>query len=130
MSRLRERGVARMQVRGMAQVVHEHRTAGAARVRPTVHAGREHEVIDEQLPAAFEQVEQACLAVRAVEHVILFDAQHRLPAALGGQRVARAGRLLLQREHPFLRGLPFLRRNDRRQRIHFGCLAIIGDGCS
>src|SRR6185312_8691787 len=68
--------------------------------------------------AAFEKVEQARLAARTVEHVILFDAHHRLAAAFRGQRVARAGHLLFLHQHAFLRDLPFIERDDRWHRLH------------
>ena len=75
----------------MADLVDEHGAAVAARllVRP------EHEVVEKQLPAALEEVEQGCLAGRAVEHVVAVDPNPRQPATLGGERVACPGGLLL-----------------------------------
>ena len=65
-----------------------------------------------QLAAAFEQIEQAHLAVRAVEDVVLLDLDHRLPAALRGERVARLHVRLLLGEQGVVGDLPFLARDD------------------
>ena len=48
-----------------------------------------------------------------VELVLLLHGQPRHPPALGGQRVAGAGQLLLLHEQLLARGLPLLRRHDR-----------------
>ena len=79
-----------MQVSKVADLVDEHRAPVAARllVRP------EHEVVEEQLPAALKQVEQPSLPVRSVEDVVLLDSDDGQPATLGGERVARPGCVL------------------------------------
>jgi hypothetical protein len=59
------------------------------------------------------------LAARAVEATFLLDSHPRHPAALGGQRIAGTGQLLLLHQQLPARGLPLLRRNDRR-RVHGG----------
>ena len=101
-----ERGVAGLQVSDVAEVVHEHRAAGATRVRPAVGARAEHEVVDDQLPAALEQVQQADVPVRPLEHVVLVDPHHRQPAALGGECVVRPHRCLLLGQQLLVGGLP------------------------
>src|SRR6266545_5416329 len=53
----------------VADLVDEHRAAVAANVM--VRA--EHEVVEEQLPAALEEVEQRGLARRPIEDVVLLD---------------------------------------------------------
>jgi hypothetical protein len=69
-------------------------------------------VVDDELAPSLEQVEQAGLAFRAVEDVVLVDPDHRQPAALGCQRISRPGGLLLLNEHLVARGLPLGFRND------------------
>ena len=61
----------------------QERAARAALVPARV----EHEVVDDELAAALEQVEQARLAVRALEDVVLVDLDHRQLA--GARRRAR-----------------------------------------
>jgi hypothetical protein len=95
-----------VQVGEVADVVDEHRTAVAARRRPAVDAGREHEVVEDALAATREEIEQTGLAVRALEDVGLVDRDHRLPAALGGERVSRPGRFLLLGEELLVSHLP------------------------
>ena len=97
----------------MTDLVDEHRTAVAARflVRP------EHEVVEEQLPPPLEEVEQARLAVRPVEDVILVHADHRQPATLGGERVACPSGFFFVGKKRVPRCLP-LRRGDDRGKVH------------
>jgi hypothetical protein len=52
-------------------------------------------VVEKQLPAALEEVEQRCLAGRAVEDEDMDDPNPRQPATLGGERVACPGGILL-----------------------------------
>src|SRR5580692_114758 len=62
---------------------------------PRVPVRREHEVVDDEPPAAVEQVTQGAFPGRAVEDVLL---GHRLPgqaAAVAGEGLALAGELLL-----------------------------------
>ncbi len=97
----------------MADLVDEHRAPVAAFVliRP------EHEVIEEQLPAPLEQVEQPSLAVRPVEDVVLLDLEPRQPAALGGERVSCPGDFLFLGKERLTGCLP-LRRGDDRWKVH------------
>ena len=74
--------------------------------------GAEHEVVDDQLPAALEQVGQPDLALRAGEAVVLGHLDHRQPAALGAQRVAAAGQLLLLLEQRRAGGEPLVPGHD------------------
>jgi hypothetical protein len=53
---------------------------------------------DYQLAAALEQVEQARFAIRSFEYILLFDPDHRQPAALGAHGVALPGQFLLPGE--------------------------------
>src|ERR1700710_459198 len=94
------------------------RPAAAARLGPAPDAGLEEEAVDDQLAAAFEQVGQADLAVRAVEAVVLGHRLARQPPALGGERVAGAGQLLLLHQQLGVSGIPLRRRDDRWQ-VHF-----------
>src|SRR5207244_10553359 len=75
------------------------------------------EVIEEQLPAPLEQVEQAGLAVRAVEGVVLVDPDHRQSATLGGEGVACTGGFLFFGKQRVPGCLP-LRRGDDRGTVH------------
>jgi hypothetical protein len=79
-----KRSVAGVEMGDMADLVDEHRAAGAARRGPALYVRREHEVVEDELLAAIEQVAQACLALRTLEDVVLLDSDHRLPATLGG----------------------------------------------
>jgi hypothetical protein len=58
----------------------------------------EHEVADDQLAPAVEQVEKAGPAARALELAILVDFDHRKPAALGVECVAPPGEFLFFRQ--------------------------------
>ena len=64
--------------------------AAAGVLRPAEHPGLEEGAIDDQLPAALEQVEQAYLALGPLELVRLFDGHPRHPPAFGGHGVAGA----------------------------------------
>ena len=55
----------------------------------------EHEVVDDQLTPAIEQIEKRAAAARPVERVVLFDPHHRQLATLGALRVTLAAPLLL-----------------------------------
>jgi hypothetical protein len=54
-------------------------------------AGRQHEVLDDELAAALEQFGERPLAVRRVEDVSLFDFDPRQVAAFGAEPVALPG---------------------------------------
>jgi hypothetical protein len=69
--------------------------AGRAARAAVFPARIEHEVADDKLHAAFEEVEQARLAVRTFEDIVLFDPDHRQHAALDIERIARPGHRLL-----------------------------------
>ena len=116
-----ERGVARVQVGEVGDLVGHERAAAAAALGPAVDAGLEEEAVDDQLAATLEQVEQARRPVRALEAVVLLDRHPRHPAAFGGERVAGAGQLLLLDQHLLAGGLPLLRRDDRWH-LHLGVL--------
>src|SRR5439155_9942814 len=83
-----------------------------------------HEVVEEQLPAPFEEIEQRGLALRPVEDVLLLDVHPWQRAALDGERVPRARCVLLLDEQRVPRRLPFLRRDDR-WKVH-GAPLIVG----
>src|SRR5215813_7796792 len=89
--------------------------AAAGVVGPAEHPGLEEGAIDDQLPTAFEKVEQANLTLGSLELMLL----HRRPrhaATLGGQRITGAGEGLLLHEELLQRSLPLLLGHDR------GCL--------
>src|SRR5262245_40522629 len=95
----REAGVARMQVGRVGELIDDHRASVAA----DLLIRSEHEVVDEELPAAFEEVEKRGISVRSLEPVGLLDQRHRLAAALRGEGVALPRQRLLLREDPFVR---------------------------
>src|SRR5262245_61565471 len=104
-----------MQVREMADLIDEERASAAACLRPTVHTGREHEVIEDELTAPFEQVRQVRFPVWTLENVVLFDADHRQPAPLRGKGVPRPRLRLLLGEKLLAGILPFGERYDPRK---------------
>src|SRR5579859_4235198 len=96
----------------VADLIGPERTANAGMLRPAVHAGLEEGAVDDQLPAAREQVGQARLALWSVERIGFLHSKPRHPPPLGGQRVFRPGQGLLLDEKLLARSLPFLRRYD------------------
>src|SRR5215217_2948077 len=108
----RQRGVAGVQVGEVRDLIGEEGAAAASPLGPARHAGLVEEAVDDELAAPLEQVEQARRAVGALEGVFLLHRHPRHPAALGGERVAGAGELLLLHEHVLAGGFPFVRRND------------------
>src|SRR6185295_15284401 len=97
----------------MANLVGTERAAPAGMLRPAEHPGLEEGAVDDQLTAAFEQIDQAYLALGSVELVLLVHSQPRHPPTLRGQRVTRAGQGLLLHEELLARSLPLLLRHDR-----------------
>src|SRR5262245_53753559 len=81
---------------------------------PAEYPGLEESAINDQLPAAFEQVEQANQTLGPVELVLLLHGHPRHPSTLGGQRIAGASQGLLLHQELLTRSLPLLRRHDRR----------------
>ena len=77
--------------RGVPDLVDDHRAALAARLL----VGAEHEVVEQELAAPVEKIDQPRLAVRALEDVVLLDPQPGQTAPLGGERVVLAGERLL-----------------------------------
>ena len=104
----------------MGQVRHLIGAQGAAAacvLGPPEHAGVEEGAIDDQLPPALEQIEQAHLSLRPFELVLFLHRHPRHSPALRGQRVTRASEGFLLNQHLLPRGLPFLLRHDR-WRLH------------
>ena len=90
----------------VSDLVDEERTAWAACDRPTLNIGGEHEVVKNELAPSIEHVEKGCLPGRALELVVLFDQNHRLPAPLGRQRVASTCGVFFLRKQLFMRCMP------------------------
>jgi hypothetical protein len=105
----------------LADLVDEHRAPVASRV--LIRA--EHEVVEEQLSAPLEQLRQRGLAGRTVEDVVLVDADHRQPSALGRERVPRPGGVLFLGKELLIRCLPLRRGYDRGKLKVHGVLSII-----
>jgi hypothetical protein len=98
----------------MADHVEYLGAADAGPLGPAVDARLEERAVDDQLPAPGEQVDQARLAVRPFEYVVLLHGDPGHAPALGGQRVPGACHLLLLDEQLLVRGRPLPRRDDRR----------------
>jgi hypothetical protein len=98
------------------QLVHAGAAAGAA----VLPVRAEHEVADDELAAPVEQVEQGGLAFGALEDVLLLDLDHGELAALGDERVAAAGELLLLGEELLAVAEPFVPGYDV-WKAHTGC---------
>ncbi len=80
-----------VQMAEVGNTVGKERAAGTA----GVPVGREHEVVDDELGAAGEQVRQAHLfAITVGEGIVALDLDDGKGAALAGQGVAGAGVLL------------------------------------
>jgi hypothetical protein len=87
---------------------------GAARAA-VLPLGVEHEVLDDELAPALEDVGQPHLAVRADEAIVLFDPHHRHAAAVGVQGVLHARELLLTRQQGAAGGAPLVSGGDLGQ---------------
>ena len=104
-------------MREVADVVGHQRAADASVLGPSVHARVDEGAVDDQLAPAVEEVEQAQRALGPLELIGLVHRRPRHPPAHRRQRIARPGELFLLDEHFLERGLPLLRRHDRR-RLH------------
>src|SRR5262245_8920354 len=71
-----------------------------------------HEVIDQQLAAALEQLRKGLAAVRPIEDVLFLHLHPRQCAALLAQSVALPGKLLLFGQKPRTGIEPLILRND------------------
>src|SRR5580765_8291981 len=117
----REGRVASVQVSEVADLIDEHRAPAAANILVRT----EHEVVEEQLRAPFEQVGQRDLAFRAFEGVLLLDPDSRKAAAPGRERVPRPGRFFLLDEQCVTRCLP-LGLGDDGRKVHDELLSFAG----
>jgi hypothetical protein len=90
------------------QLVGARGAAGAA----LVPSGVEHEVVEDELAAALEQVGQVHGAVGALEGVVLLHLDHGQVAALGAEGVAGAGQLLLLGQQVLASGQPLVAADD------------------
>src|ERR1700741_3783438 len=98
----------------MGDLIGAGRATAAGLLRPAEHPGLEEGAIDDQLPPALEQIEQADLSLRPLEHVTLLDGHPWHPPAFGGERVTCTREGFLLCEHRLARGLPGLCRHDWR----------------
>src|SRR5262245_11789362 len=101
-----------MEVREIADLIHEHRASGTAGRGPAGDPWREHEVVEDELAAPLEQIDERRAPFGTFEHVLLVDLRHGRPAALGGKRIALASRLLFLREQFLMCGKPVGLRYD------------------
>src|SRR5271156_4557810 len=89
------------------EVISEIRAAFAA----LFPAGAEHEMVDDQLAAACEQLVERLFARWSVEHVALVDLDPRKFAALAAEFIAPMSELLLFCKKRFARLNPFFLRD-------------------
>src|SRR5215468_1952488 len=82
---------------------------------PTKHSRLEEGAIENQLPPALEQIEQANLARRSLELITLFDSHPRHPAAFGGQSVSSPCLSFFLHQHFLARSEPLFLRYYRRR---------------
>src|SRR4030095_390543 len=111
-----EGGIARVQMRKVADLIRTERAAATGVLRPTENSGLKKRTVHDELPAAFEQIEQAYLALRPLELVLFVHRHPRHPAAFCSQRIARVCKCLLLHKKLLARSLPFLLGYD------WGCL--------
>src|SRR5262252_4269472 len=97
----------------VAYLIGAQRAAAAGVLRPAEDTRLEKGAIDDQLPAALKQIEQANFTLGPFELVLLLHRHPRHPSTLGGQRITRVGQSLLLHEKLLPRGLPLLLRDDR-----------------
>src|SRR5207245_1737631 len=107
--------------------------AGRAALRPV---GAEHEVVDDELALAGEEVGEGVLSLGAVEDVFLLDLLPGELAPLGAQRIALAGESLFPGEkalacfHPLFVGDDGMRAHSRASYspLSFACVVQKGRG--
>jgi hypothetical protein len=92
--------------------VHDHAIVGVGPERAAgatfVPVRAEHEVVDDELAAAGEQVRQRLLAVRAIKYIGLLDLDPGQLAALSGELIAQPSEFLLFGQEALAGGEPFL----------------------
>src|ERR1017187_7184602 len=97
-----------IQQREVTQSVHV-----ACASRTTLRPRRvEHEVIDDELPAAVEKALEGLFSFRAIEEIVLFDLHHGKPAPAGIYPVAMLSEILLKNQELLSLGEPFLLQHD------------------
>src|SRR6202047_3824818 len=89
------------------------RATAAGVLGPAENPGLEEGAIHDQLRPAFEQIEQAYLALGSVEFVLLLYQHPRHSSTFRGQRITGASQGLLLHEELLPRSLPLLLRHDR-----------------
>ncbi|MCY1409798.1 hypothetical protein D9M71_251550 [compost metagenome] len=111
---------------GAVDVIAEVRATGAA----LVPALGEHEVVDNQLTAAAEQVRQFQFAIGPLEMVVLVDFHPGQGAAFGAEFVPFPGEGFLVDQVLFAGGEPFFPRHDGvilDVHVVFSCVGLGGD---
>src|SRR5262245_15462968 len=72
----------------------------------------EHEVVDDELPMASKEIAQRRLPLQAVEHVLVFDLDHRKTPTFAAERITLSTPFLLPDQQLFARLEPFCSRYD------------------
>ena len=118
-----EGGVAGVQMGEVGDLVGEEGAAAAAALGPALHA-RARRRSGRRPAAGAPRTGRAGWRDRpGPRSVLLVHGHPRHPAALGGQRIAGAGQLLLLHQQLRAGGLPFLRRHDWRG-VHCGLFLL------
>src|SRR5262245_18985162 len=95
-------------MRGVGNLIGQHGAADAGMLGPARYARLKKGAVDDQLPTALKQVEQAGSAARSVEGIILIHGQPWHPPTLGGQRVTGTRQGLFLDKQVLARRLPLL----------------------
>jgi hypothetical protein len=93
---------------GAVHVVGEEGATGAA----LAQIPSPHEMIDDQLAAAVEELGERPFALGRIENVLLLDLHPRQRASLGSNEIAHAGECLLALEMRLACGKPLVSRHD------------------
>src|SRR5690349_5635794 len=104
-----------MQMREMPDLIDEHRATGTAGGGPTSDTGRIHEVVEDQLPAPIEKIDELCCPTRPLKGVVLRNFDHGPPPALRSEGVVSPHEGLFPGDDLFVRSLPLRWRNDGRE---------------
>src|SRR5215467_12288647 len=100
----------------MADLISAQGAAAAGVLGPAEYPRIKEGAIDNQLPAALEEIKQANLTFGPLELVFLLHGQPWHPSTLSGKRIPGAGQGLLLHQELLPRSLPLRLRHDR------GCL--------
>ena len=82
-ARTGERGVARVQMSEVGNLIGHERTAATRMLGPAVYARLEEGAVNDELTTTLEQIEEADLPFRSIELILFFNSQPGHPPTLG-----------------------------------------------